>query len=186
MLTCCPDPEVSTLTTLTNVQNSLFIPNIPFLNRYINRRPTYDLSRDPSRITELAESDSLARQMTQQLTRQATNKPVPPSPAAPAVPPKDSPQLQRLERERTQPDDLTFSDEIRRRLSITSHVEENHYAVLPHGVTLEQWPQEDIDALDDYVRHMLHSRRSKFKRSMKGFGKYLRKRKSVTFMPFNY
>ena len=38
-----------------------------------------------------------------------------------------------------------------------------------------------MDELNDHVRHMLHSRRSKFKRSMKGFGQYVRKRE-YTYM----
>ena len=37
----CIDPEVSTLSTLTNVQNSLFIPD---LGGFLNRRPTYSLT----------------------------------------------------------------------------------------------------------------------------------------------
>lgn len=52
------------------------------------------------------------------------------------------------------------------------------YAVLPEGHALENWTKEDFMELNDHVRHMLHSRRSKFKRAMKGFGQYVRKRKS--------
>lgn len=177
LLICCSDPEVSTLTTLTNVQNAMFVPDIPFLNRFINRRPTYELSRGPSRVTEVSEADSMPPQITRQISRQVSRKPVPPTPEPPEVPPKDGDYQRRLGDEGTGADYLTASDDLHRRLSITSHVEENHYAVLPHGVTLEGWSQEDVDALDDYVRHMLHSRRDKFKRSMKGFGKYIRKRK---------
>lgn len=39
------DPEVSALTTLNNVQNSLFLPNLPWL---YNRQPTYDLMQSAS------------------------------------------------------------------------------------------------------------------------------------------
>ncbi|KAH7014314.1 uncharacterized protein B0I36DRAFT_210655, partial [Microdochium trichocladiopsis] len=35
------DPEVATLSSITNVQNSLFVPS---LGRWVNRRPTYDLT----------------------------------------------------------------------------------------------------------------------------------------------
>jgi len=56
---------------------------------------------------------------------------------------------------------------------------ESHYAVLPHGVNLEGWSEEDKEALDDHVRHMLHSKRSKFKQRMKAFGKYVSRRKDV-------
>lgn len=67
--------------------------------------------------------------------------------------------------------------QLERTHSLSSMVSESHYAVLPHGVRLEDWSPEDIDALDDHVRHMLHSKRSKFKQSMVAFGKYVRKRK---------
>src|ERR1700753_4148444 len=35
------DPEVQTLVSLTNVQNSLFVPD---LGKYVNRRPTFSLT----------------------------------------------------------------------------------------------------------------------------------------------
>ena len=53
---------------------------------------------------------------------------------------------------------------------------DNFFAVLPHGVRLEGWSEEEKLEMNDYVRHMLHSKRSKFRRSMKGFGLYVRKR----------
>jgi hypothetical protein len=61
--------------------------------------------------------------------------------------------------------------------SITSKLDEAHYAVLPEGEKLQGWSPEDVVELNDHVRHMLHSRREKFKRGMKGFGQYVRKRK---------
>jgi hypothetical protein len=63
--------------------------------------------------------------------------------------------------------------------SITSTLSESHYAVLPHGVLLEGWSEEDKEELNDHVRHLMHSRKEKFKRSMRGFGKYVRKRKQA-------
>lgn len=135
------DPEIQTLSTLTNIQNSLFIPD---LGNLINRRPTYTLTeRDRAEIIpELAQQHQ------------------------PLVPP-------------TEP---TASDEtdvlqprIRRSDTITSRLTESHYAALPHGVSLDDWTPEEKAQLDDHVRHMLHSRRSKFKRMMKGFGQYVRR-----------
>lgn len=82
------------------------------------------------------------------------------------------------------PEPFGSTDQLNRTFSITSQVEDDHYAVLPHGVTLEGWTDEDVEALDDYVRHMLHSRRSRFKRSMKGFGKYIRKRELPLLLHF--
>jgi hypothetical protein len=59
--------------------------------------------------------------------------------------------------------------------SMSSVLPGPRYAVLPEDHGLEGWTREDFMELNDHVRHMLHSRRSKFKRSMKGFGQYVRK-----------
>ncbi|OTB02358.1 hypothetical protein M426DRAFT_322786 [Hypoxylon sp. CI-4A] len=107
------DPEVSTLNNMTNIQNSLFVPS---LGRFINRRPTYQLSLAPKE----------------------------PSIRESRIPEEEE------------------------------HFEFNH-GVLPDGVYLAGWTDEEKAELDDYVRHMLHSRRSKFKRTMKAFGQYVRK-----------
>ena len=64
---------------------------------------------------------------------------------------------------------------LERSSTITSRLTDSHYAALPHGKTLEGWTAEEKRELDDHVRHMLHSRRSKFKRMMKGFGQYVRR-----------
>ncbi|KAJ5318972.1 Protein of unknown function DUF2985 [Penicillium brevicompactum] len=132
------DPEVSALSTLTNVQNSLFIPN---LGGFINRMPTYTITRpqyssDEEQGTTTDEGD---------LSEEAKLK--------------QRPTLEQL-----------------RPLTSMSSVHRGpRYAILPEGHGLEGWTREDFAELNDHVRHMLHSRRSKFKRSMKGFGQYVRK-----------
>lgn len=141
------DPEVSTLTTLTNVQNSLFVPDLGRYGKFINRRPTYMLTRPRSETT----SDDDSADDDETLA------------AGGDVPPTLRPSAPRMETSAT----LN---------TITSRVNDRHYAVLPHGVQLRGWSEEDKLELDDHVRHMLHSRRSKFKRSMRGFGQYIRKR----------
>ena len=136
------DPEVSTLTTLTNLQNSMFVPN---LGRFVSRRPIYTLTQTPTRAS----------------TRTATTRP----PSA-TIAEADS------EAEGMQPD-LTHTS------TITSTLSVSRYAVLPHGRSLEGWTQAEKEELNDHVRHMLHSRRSKFKRGMRGFGQYVSKRKDL-------
>ncbi|KAH8590229.1 hypothetical protein B0O99DRAFT_307317 [Bisporella sp. PMI_857] len=59
--------------------------------------------------------------------------------------------------------------------SITSTLSTAQYALLPDGKRLQDWTREDKEELDDLVRHMLHSRRARFKRSVKGFGQYVRR-----------
>jgi hypothetical protein len=72
--------------------------------------------------------------------------------------------------------------------SMTSRLDDTHFAVLPHGERLRGWTTEERDELNDHVRHLLHSRREKFKRGMKGFGHYVRKREfyyqHVTMLDF--
>lgn len=145
------DPEVSTLTTLNNVQNSLFVPDLGWL---VNRTPTYNLTRKPTTTapTNLQKVD--------------TSKPLPPRPAPIAA----------AEAEVEGIGEPYTADRRRRRSgSLTSVLSQTHYAVLPHGVRLEGWTEEEKEELNDHVRHLLHSRKEKFKRSMKGFRQYIKK-----------
>lgn len=69
---------------------------------------------------------------------------------------------------------------------LTGTGEGHHYAVLPHGTTLEGWTSEDQAELNDHVRHLLHSRRARFKRRMAAFGKFVQKRKSHSCVAITY
>lgn len=140
----CTDPEVQTLTSITNIQNSLFIPN---LGRFVNRRPTYSLQRAPSESRSL---EDINRILAPVQTEQDTG-----------------PRLRRTQTEGTM---ATLA-------TIDSRMSDSRYAVLPHGTALDGWSKEDKKELNDHVRHMLHSKRSKFKRSMRGFGQYVKRRK---------
>ena len=60
--------------------------------------------------------------------------------------------------------------------TVRSSLSESRFAVLPEGITLDGWTAAEKRELNDHVRHMLRSRRSKFKRGMKGFWKYVKKR----------
>lgn len=141
------DPEVSTLTSLTNMQNSLFIPNLPFLNR----RPTYNLRRRKSETESLEE----------------INRILAPTLAARAQEEQAAPSLQRSQTQATATTMMT----------IDSNLTDSRYAVLPENTDLSGWSVADKKEVNDHVRHMLHSRRSKLKRSLKGFGHYVRRRK---------
>jgi len=158
------------MTTLTNVQNSLFVPD---LGRFLNRRPTYSLTPRPTRIPEAEAPHDLKTPVS--------------------IPPR-TPEAQRrqevLSLEATrylsaeEKSELEHPDtgtpqrfKARRTHSLASVMSDTVYAVLPHGVSLAGWSQEDKDELNDHVRHLLHSRRAKFKRGMRGFGKYVRQRK---------
>ncbi|KAF1362520.1 hypothetical protein EJ07DRAFT_174952 [Lizonia empirigonia] len=140
------DPEVATLTSLTNLQNSLFIPNLPFFNR----RPTYNLRRAPS---ETASLEEINRILGPALAAQGDADLQPP------------PRMQRTETEGT----------VATLATIDSQLSDSRYAVLPHGTSLEGWSKRDKAEVNDHVRHMLHSKRSKFKRTMRGFGQYVKR-----------
>lgn len=139
------DPEVSALSTLTNVQNSLFIPN---LGGFINRMPTYTITRPQYSSDEEQGTTTDEGEMSEEAKL------------------KQRPALEQL----------------RPFTSMSSVLRGPRYAVLPEGHGLEGWTREDFAELNDHVRHMLHSRRSKFKRSMKGFGQYVRKREYSLFI----
>ena len=140
---------MSTLSTLTNVQNSLFIPNLGSL---LNRRPTYNLTRKGTLGT--------LRETASRPTSTVLAEPEP------------------------EPEEKGGGGEMRPPLThtttISSTLSESRYAVLPHGESLRGWTPEEKAELNDLVRHMLHSRRAAFKRGLKGFGQYVRRRKSYS------
>lgn len=140
------DPEVATLSSITNVQNSLFVPS---LGRWVNRMPTYDLSQVPTLSGAYPPSEEDEGTQARRPSRGA--------PQAPGA--------------ETRPEGRRPSSS--RSFSVRSVMDQTQYAVLPQGASLEGWSDEDVERLDDYVRHMLHSRRSKFKRRLKAFGKYV-------------
>ncbi|KAL2259931.1 hypothetical protein VTK26DRAFT_6232 [Humicola hyalothermophila] len=125
------DPEVATLSSITNIQNSLFVPS---LGKWVNRRPTYDLSLHP------------------------------PVPGAFPGSKEDV-----TTKDRAEGGDLAAGP---RSPSLSSVLSQPQYAILPKDASLEGWLEEDIKLLNDYVRHMLHSRRSKIKQRLKAFVKY--------------
>ncbi|KAJ6784906.1 hypothetical protein PWT90_02379 [Aphanocladium album] len=151
-LTLNSDPEIQTLSTLTNIQNSLFIPDLGGL---INRRPTYTLTQHD--IERIASRPGTSEPRTSGIQQEpGTSGPAPVETIEEASTEEDPPPIQRTD-------------------TITSRINDSHYAALPHGVSLSNWTAEEKWELDDHVRHMLHSRRSKFKRMMKGFGQYVRR-----------
>ncbi|CAK3804411.1 related to ahmp1 [Lecanosticta acicola] len=151
------DPEVRTIGTLTNLQNSLFVPDLGGL---VNRRPTYNLTRDPTRTWNQGDLQRIAR------SRAGTRTTRPDTAATKPRSGEPSPPLDEDEIEMQPP---------RRTISISSELSDSHYAVLPHGVSLEGWSDEDVLELNDHVRHLLHSKREGFKRSMRGFKQYVSK-----------
>jgi hypothetical protein len=65
------DPQVSTLSTLTNVQNSLFIPQ---LGRMVNRQPAYHFSTEPEELRRLERLKGELRELKSELKDRAKRK----------------------------------------------------------------------------------------------------------------
>ncbi|KAI9055507.1 hypothetical protein LZ554_000456 [Drepanopeziza brunnea f. sp. 'monogermtubi'] len=60
------DPEVATLSTLTNVQNSLFVPS---LGKIINRRPAYQVSESPEDVRIMDKVKRILKELRTPLSR---------------------------------------------------------------------------------------------------------------------
>lgn len=153
---------MQTLGTLTNMQNSLFVPD---LGRLVNRRPTYDLSKRAGSGYAVKGEDGSVRVPRPRANTQGT---------VGSRAERDS--IRRPASTADVDTGVEIGPETSgRRNSVSSQLTESHYAVLPHGVRLEGWSEEDLEELNDHVRHLLHSRREGFKRGMRGFGKYVSK-----------
>jgi len=148
------DPEVATLATLNNVQNSLFVPS---LGKWVNRRPMYRIQDNTSEARTIDKVKASLRRISNPVeerderprdARLSLDKPLP------SLPRKPLPS--RTKKPTPAPNNF-------------------QYAILPDDEYLEGWTPANTEELDDHVRHMLHSRRAKFKRSMKGFTQYVRR-----------
>lgn len=139
---------------------------MPNLGKYLDRRPTYTLLRDPTtpKVTQSQAQAPPSRQSDRPPSiaeaQPGTATHLQPVPEAISTSERPAAGLQRSQTADT----------------ITSVMNDKHYAVLPHGVSLQNWTAEEKAELDDHVRHMMHSRRSKMKRRWKAFGQYVRRR----------
>nr|OQO31262.1 hypothetical protein B0A51_01016 [Rachicladosporium sp. CCFEE 5018] len=104
------DPEVQTLGTLTNVQNSLFVPD---LGRLLNRRPTYELSGGSTRygVSELSGAIPPPRARAGTTSTQLAPIRTAPATAGSATDPSED-------------------EERKRRQSVSSQMSESHFAIL--------------------------------------------------------
>jgi hypothetical protein len=66
----------------------------------------------------------------------------------------------------------------RERLMRSRSTIRGEYAVLPAGLAWDDWSEEERRELDDHVRHLMHSRRERWRRRLRGFGKFVRRRES--------
>ncbi|KAK3109753.1 hypothetical protein LTR53_016644, partial [Teratosphaeriaceae sp. CCFEE 6253] len=109
------DPEVRTLGTLTNVQNSLFVPD---LGGFINRRPTYELRARPGDV-------ETPYQRTERPFSRAGNRTYTAQPPMTRKPTAQQPG--------SQDSDIELQPRHQRTMSISSRLSDSRFAVLPHG-----------------------------------------------------
>lgn len=149
---------MGTLTTLSDVQNSLFVPD---LGRWVDRSRYLRLTR-PTRV----ESDAASITGTLGSTRpRASSRAKTPSiaPSSGTIAEEPSPEEE--------------AEEIAAEDSTDHIVARGKYMVLPEGlVDWEHWEEKDREELDDYVRHLLHSKKWKAKRTWRGFKQYFKTR----------
>ena len=162
------DPEVQAMTTLSNVQNSLFVPN---LGNYFQRTPQMTLTRRPTGAPvtpgelpagaadpRTAEGAAMARRATAMsaISRRST------------VAGGPRPLTERRS---------TLLDQFQRQGTKDSSAGE--HAVLPDGYTWDDWTEEEREELDDYVRHLMHSKKEAGRRKWRGFLKFASRRTSA-------
>jgi hypothetical protein len=64
----------------------------------------------------------------------------------------------------------------RERLMRSTETIRGEYAVLPAGIAWDDWTEEEREDLDDYVRHLLHSRKERMRRRLRGFIQFVSRR----------
>ena len=188
---------MATVSTLSNVQNSLFVPDLRGL---VNRAPLINLS---SRTTPLpptaahggcdeCKNHNAARGRGRRLPSlhgHSTNTGGPSIedrvPTIDEVPDAEVAAIETLAEEQrgrrqrttsTPPSiDSTLNADAESTTGLTQTAR-GQYAVLPAGLDWEDWTPQERAELDDYVRHLMHSRKERFRRRARGFWQFFKRR----------
>ncbi|KZV89757.1 hypothetical protein EXIGLDRAFT_838290 [Exidia glandulosa HHB12029] len=140
------DPEVATMTNLSDMQNSLFVPN---LGSYLDRARPFRMSKPPPPPPEMRQP-----------------RPKVDTPTAPPDELAAMDQHKQRRREEREDSDATETESV---------VQAGDYLMLPAGcVDWNKLTEDELRELDDYVRHLLHSKRERAKRVWRGFKQYVR------------
>jgi hypothetical protein len=198
------------VSTLSNVQNSLFLPD---LGNLYNRLPLIDLSRRKGRRKQSDPAPAAAAAARRYADGQQhvsafapAGEPAPGglSPVredarpwietesvaettsaggTPRVPPatSDAALTRRASGASSSSSESSVSaDEAdmrrRERLMRSRSTIRGEYAVLPPGLAWDDWSDEERAELDDHVRHLMHSKRERVRRRLRGFFKFASRR----------
>jgi hypothetical protein len=196
------DPEISALGYLSNVQNSIFFPNIPAISRGTFSLPSVPKRRDgpggslarrrgstASRSTMLTAPDELARaEEGEGDGRQSLRAPTLPDEDAAAAPQaSDSDYSNSVHdadgRKIPQRDGSLAARRGSAMPTLLSRMSSTLSAAWPrkeedpesekHIAKWKEMDEDERNALDEHVRFLL-TRRQKFRRGLKGFGKFVR------------
>ena len=174
------DPEVQVLNTLGDIQNTWFIP----ATGLFDRTRKIQLTRPPATATVEEVSEETLSPVSPVAGGEKLSPPPPPAvavtapdgqpvdveklPGAPVPPPQAEAGVVESPEEPVP----SSAGKI-----VKNTVNQGKYFVISSKlVDMSDWTEEEKEELDDYVRHLLHSRKERFRRGLRGFGKYVRTR----------
>lgn len=162
------DPEVQALNTLGDIQNTWFIPNTGLFDRtrkiQLTKPPSVPDTAIPSRVNNTyADVDA----ELSAIAEKDESKSLPPVPAPPSPAEVDG-QVKGP----AQPVDTSVEKLAEHRV-----VRGEYFVLSSKIVDMSDWTEQEQADLDDYVRHLMHSRKEKLRRNRRAFGKYVRTRK---------
>ncbi|KZV61341.1 hypothetical protein PENSPDRAFT_619233 [Peniophora sp. CONT] len=185
------DPEVATVSTLSNVQNSLFVPD---LRGFVNRAPLINLSSRSAALTStsphgscdecknhgnmgkgkrLPEHADSAGTSSSHARVPGTIDEVPDAEVA-AIETLAEEQRGRRRRTMSTPASLDSTADAQSTTGLTETAR-GRYAILPAGLDWEDWSLQERAELDDYVRHLMHSRKERFRRRARGLWQFFKR-----------
>ena len=178
------DPEVQVLNTLGDLQNSLFIPSGFGL---FDRTRKVQLTKPPCSVPEEAEQEAVKEEEQQPKKKSSMagllSRKQPTQTEADLEAQKARAEEKELPRPPPPPTKIEASGMVREpstpvdteeTVVADQEVVKGKYFVLPSTlVDMSDWSEQEKADLDDYVRHLLHSKKEIFRRKMRGFKKYV-------------
>lgn len=192
------DPEVQVLNTLGDIQNTLFIPYTGLFDRTRKVQLTRPPCAEPPRegtleeagegLEERAEAEVLAdldQEARLDGEKKRSNFQKTPSyrPASgEAAQPQEGTSATAGDAMREkQTGSVPSSLETASTVEMPDRIERGQYFLLPSKlVDMSGWSEEEKAELDDYVRHLMHSRKEKLRRKWRGFRKYVSTREHTS------
>lgn len=177
------DPEVQVLNTLGDLQNSLFVPSgFGLFDRtrkvQLTKPPCVDGEMSTDQSTEGGSKPTKKVTMSGVLSRRTSSQ----TPADLEAQ-RARAEEKELPRPPAQPTRVDAEGKVQQPSTpvdteetvVADHeVVKGKYFVLPSSlVDMSDWTEQEKADLDDYVRHLMHSKKEIFRRKLRGFRKYV-------------